>query len=84
MLDFGEVITAELIRPWLDGYLDASLDRIRVGMSLDEAEKILTERTLDKFSGHRVKTARALGIGVRTLAMKIKKWGLKPGRAEDN
>jgi len=84
VLDFGEVITAELIRPWLDGYLDASLDRIRVGMSLDEAEKILTERTLDKFSGHRVKTARALGIGVRTLAMKIKKWGLKPGRAEDN
>ena len=80
VLDFGEVITAELVRPWLDGHADAGLDRIRVGMSLDDAERILSERTLEKFHGHRVKTARALGIGVRTLAMKIKKWGLTVGR----
>ena len=84
VLDFGEVITAELVRPWLDGYLDTGLDRIKVGMSLDDAERILTERTLEKFSGHRVKTARALGIGVRTLAMKIKKWGLTVGRNGHN
>jgi len=30
--------------------------------------------TLEKFKGHRVKTANSLGIGVRTLGMKLKKW----------
>ncbi|MEM7622582.1 MAG: sigma-54 dependent transcriptional regulator [Planctomycetota bacterium] len=30
--------------------------------------------TLRHFSGHRQKTARALGIGVRTLGLKLKKW----------
>ena len=30
--------------------------------------------TLTRFEGHRQKTARALGIGVRTLGLKIKKW----------
>lgn len=37
-----------------------------------EREVILT--TLNRFKGHRVKTAQALGIGVRTLGMKLKKW----------
>ncbi len=29
---------------------------------------------LERFSGHRQKTAEALGIGVRTLGLKLKKW----------
>jgi DNA-binding NtrC family response regulator len=37
-----------------------------------EREVILS--TLSQFRGHRVKTAHALGIGVRTLGMKLKKW----------
>jgi DNA-binding NtrC family response regulator len=37
-----------------------------------EREVILS--TLTQFKGHRVKTAQALGIGVRTLGMKLKKW----------
>jgi len=31
-------------------------------------------QTLERFNGHRRKTARALGIGVRTLGLKLKKW----------
>jgi DNA-binding NtrC family response regulator len=30
--------------------------------------------TLSQFKGHRIKTAGALGIGVRTLGMKLKRW----------
>ena len=41
---------------------------------LAEIEKEVIIGTLRKFRGHRVKTATALGIGVRTLGMKIKKW----------
>ena len=80
VLDFGDTITVELIRPWLDGAVNTGLDRIRAGMPLEEAERILIERTLDRYNGHRERTARALGIGVRTLGMKIKKWGLTVGR----
>ena len=32
------------------------------------------EQTLQKYNGHRQKTAHALGIGVRTLGMKLKRW----------
>ncbi len=41
-------------------------------LAVVEKELILT--TLQQFKGHRQKTAVALGIGVRTLGMKLKKW----------
>lgn len=44
------------------------------GLKLEEIERMAILRTLGKFDGHRLKTARALGIGVRTLGLKIKKW----------
>jgi two-component system, NtrC family, response regulator HydG len=44
------------------------------GVPLADIEKKVIISTLQRFAGHRVKTATALGIGVRTLGMKIKKW----------
>jgi DNA-binding NtrC family response regulator len=44
------------------------------GTRLDDIEKQVILSTLEKFKGHRNKTAAALGIGVRTLGMKIKRW----------
>ena len=41
---------------------------------LEDMERRLIERTLGKFNGHRAKTAKALGMGVRTLGMKLKQW----------
>ncbi|MFN5943662.1 MAG: helix-turn-helix domain-containing protein, partial [Phycisphaerae bacterium] len=41
---------------------------------LDEIEREAIVQTLVKFKGHRQKTAHALGIGVRTLGLKLKKW----------
>ena len=44
------------------------------GKPLADIEKQVILSTLEVFKGHRVKTATALGIGVRTLGMKIKRW----------
>ncbi|MEO0484085.1 MAG: sigma-54 dependent transcriptional regulator, partial [Planctomycetota bacterium] len=41
---------------------------------LEELEREAIVRALRTFDGHRVKTAGALGIGVRTLGLKLKKW----------
>ena len=41
---------------------------------LEDVERSLIERTLSRFNGHRAKTAKALGMGVRTLGMKLKQW----------
>lgn len=42
--------------------------------TLEELERETIVRTLERFNGHRAKTAKALGIGVRTLGLKLKKW----------
>lgn len=44
------------------------------GRALEEIERDAIVRTLNKFGGHRQRTAVALGIGVRTLGLKLKKW----------
>ncbi|MFI4853612.1 MAG: sigma-54 interaction domain-containing protein, partial [Phycisphaerales bacterium JB065] len=41
---------------------------------LADIEREVIVETLRRFGGHRQKTARALGIGVRTLGLKLKKW----------
>ena len=42
--------------------------------SLEEIEREQIIKTLGHFNGNRAKTAEALGIGVRTLGLKLKKW----------
>ncbi len=46
-----------------------------IGLSLQEMERRLIEATLERFDGHRAKTAEALGIGLRTLTTKLKEYG---------
>jgi DNA-binding NtrC family response regulator len=41
---------------------------------LEEVEREQIIQTLGYFSGNRMRTAKALGIGVRTLGLKLKKW----------
>jgi two-component system, NtrC family, response regulator HydG len=41
---------------------------------LEEIEREAIVETLRWFNGHRQKTAEALGIGVRTLGLKLRKW----------
>jgi DNA-binding NtrC family response regulator len=75
------LVRAETIGPWLTGGpVPAERDESAApaaelaGVPLAEIEKKVILSTLEKFKGHRIKTAGALGIGVRTLGMKLKKW----------
>lgn len=46
--------------------------------SLEDMERRMIEATLARFDGHREKTAKALGIGVRTLTNKLRAYGYAP------
>ena len=50
--------------------------RIPVGSSLAEVEKALISETLKTTGGNKVRTAKILGIGLRTLYRKIKLYGI--------
>jgi DNA-binding NtrC family response regulator len=69
------VVRATTIEPWLrrDSQSVASVDGL-AGKPLALIEKHVILSTLEKFRGHRVKTAQSLGIGLRTLGLKLKKW----------
>ena len=50
-------------------------------VTLETLERRAILATLERFGGHRDRTAKALGIGVRTLGMKLRAWkasGLVP------
>ena len=76
ILNAADVITENAIRVWLDNAVMEKVDSVgAVGkMKLADMERQLIEKTLDKFDGHRQKSAESLGIGIRTLGMKLKKW----------
>ena len=44
------------------------------GMSMADVEKLHIMNTLRMFGGNREKTAKALGMGIRTLGMRLKQW----------
>jgi two-component system, NtrC family, response regulator HydG len=67
----GPRISAELIEPWLTGPLH---EPAVVPATLDDLERQAIVQALSRYDGHRQRTAEALGIGVRTLGLKLKKW----------
>ncbi len=92
VLSQGPVISADQLQPWLmethnhsdsssqthDEGRRTSFDSLPAGTSLQEMERTLIESTLEHFDGHRAKTAKALGIGVRTLTNKLRSYGYAP------
>jgi transcriptional regulator with GAF, ATPase, and Fis domain len=48
--------------------------QVQPGKSLEEIEREVIVATLHRNDGHRRRTARDLGIGVRTLGLKLRKW----------
>jgi DNA-binding NtrC family response regulator len=82
ILGTDEVITDDAIRAALNvGQSAARAQKSNLNMednmSLENMERKLIVQTLAKFGGHRQKTAQSLGIGIRTLGMKIKRWNLQ-------
>ena len=66
------VIRASTLEPWLKiGQTNAPVVDGLAGKPLADIEKQVILTTLQQFRGHRIKTATALGIGVRTLGMKL-------------
>ncbi|NQU22751.1 MAG: sigma-54-dependent Fis family transcriptional regulator [Candidatus Nealsonbacteria bacterium] len=82
VLNLGDPIRADDLRRWLltgaSGEEESAADDLPVGLSLHEMERKLIEATLEHYCGHRTKTAEALGIGVRTLSDKLRKYGYAP------
>ncbi|MFQ5804926.1 MAG: sigma-54-dependent transcriptional regulator [Phycisphaerae bacterium] len=79
VLEAGREVAVSTIGPLLAGpiksaSMPAEKVQYRDGQILADAERHLILRTLRRFDGHREKTARALGIGLRTLGLKIKRW----------
>jgi len=70
------VVRAATIEPWLKPRPASAMAAAEslAGKPLADIEKQVILSTLTQFKGHRIKTATALGIGVRTLGMKLKKW----------
>jgi two-component system response regulator HydG len=70
-------LRVEVVEPWLRA---AAIDPVAAtvealaGKPLADIEKQVILSTLQQFRGHRIKTAGALGIGVRTLGIKLKRW----------
>jgi DNA-binding NtrC family response regulator len=81
ILHAGRPITADDLRRWLIAAPEESQTQdknVPVGISLQEMERKMIEATLEKFGGHRAKTAEALGIGLRTLSGKLRQYGYAP------
>ena len=82
VLNTGSPITADELGRWLIGGPQSPSGQngaeVPVGLSLHQMERKLIEATLEHFGGHRVKTAQALGIGVRTLSGKLREYGYAP------
>jgi DNA-binding NtrC family response regulator len=69
------VVRADTLEPWLQiGDPRGSAFEDLAGKPLADIERQVILSTLQQFKGHRQKTAGALGIGVRTLGMKLKRW----------
>ena len=60
----------------LESYEEAPHEYLEESLSLQEKEKDLIERALQKHNGRRKKAARELGISERTLYRKIKEYGI--------
>jgi len=78
---FSAAAAATLGAPTNNGHAAASGDGTGLpslvcdgALTLDEIERRSIVATLERNRGHRQKSAKALGIGVRTLGLKLKKW----------
>jgi DNA-binding NtrC family response regulator len=74
-VETGRDLTASMVRPWLGGETARLCDS---ALTLKEMERKLVEVTFARYHGNRERTARALGIGIRTLSGKLREYGYPP------
>ena len=73
----GEEITLEDLPPSVSRASSVESISVPVGISLDEAEKIIIQETLAANKGNKSKTADILGIGRKTLHRKLAEYGME-------
>lgn len=76
--EFANGVHGEALRVHVNGeavarFAEEAVVRVE-GRMLEDIEREAIVKTLTKFGGHRQRTASALGIGVRTLGLKLKRW----------
>ncbi|NOX58264.1 MAG: sigma-54-dependent Fis family transcriptional regulator [Planctomycetes bacterium] len=83
-LSTERLIPADLIENWLvnTSQSGGAFSSLRHGRMLEDMERSLIEHALEQHGGHREKSAKALGMGVRTLGMKLKQWREESKRSE--
>ncbi len=83
-LSTERLIPADLIENWLvnTSHSAGAFSSLRHGRMLEDMERSLIEHALEQHGGHREKSAKALGMGVRTLGMKLKQWREESKRSE--
>ena len=76
VLETGDVVKLSTISPWISTIsVSATITTGQAnGMVLEELERRAILAVLEKHNGHRLRTAKELGIGLRTLGMKLKKF----------
>tara|TARA_Y100000591_G_scaffold311185_1_gene314334 strand:- start:1462 stop:1821 length:360 start_codon:yes stop_codon:yes gene_type:complete len=85
VLSVDSLVTAELVSSWLTCVVEpppSEAEREAEGVELvcdgvrqlEDIERAVIVATLSHHDGHRQRSASALGIGVRTLGLKLKKW----------
>ncbi len=77
-------ISVEDLPPTVSGSTNEAAISIPVGITLDEAEKIIITENLAVNKNNKSKTADILGIGRKTLQRKIAEWGLEGEDSADN
>ena len=73
----GEEITLEDLPPSVSRASSVESISVPVGITLDEAEKIIIQETLAANKGNKSKTADILGIGRKTLHRKLAEYGME-------
>ena len=85
VLSTNSQVTAELVSSWLTCVVEpeavaSDMDEQDIELvcdgvrQLEDIERAVIVATLTHHDGHRQRSASALGIGVRTLGLKLKKW----------
>lgn len=75
VLSRGEELEESDLR--LDKYSEQEL--VETGLTLEEFERKLVEKTLSETGGNRTRTAEKLGVSLRWLQYRLKEWGGEPG-----
>ncbi len=73
----GNIIPPEDLPPSVISGEEGSYIKIDLGVSLEEAERVIIESTLNFCSGNKSKTAEVLGIGRKTLHRKINEYAIE-------